>query len=73
MGEVYAKPAPVPEAPSADSDLAGAIRELAEAIRAEREERLLWERGVLESLLALVQSAAPRDDLGPEPPVGAAN
>ena len=60
-----------PERATTADDLAASIRELAEAIRQERAERIEWERGLLESLQALALALAQRD--GPEPaPLGGA-
>jgi transcriptional regulator with XRE-family HTH domain len=53
------------------SELAASIRDLAQAIEAERAERLEWERGILSALLELGRARDPRDD--PEPvPLGGA-
>ena len=53
-----------PERAATADDLAASIRELAEAIRQERAERIEWERGLLESLQALALALVQRD--GPE-------
>lgn len=61
---VYGVPEEPPEPEPTRDDLAGSIRELAEAIRQERAERIEWERGLLESLQALALALVQRD--GPE-------
>ena len=65
----FGEPEPVAAA-TTEGDLAGSIRELAEAIRQERAERIEWERGVLESLQALAQALVQRDDPEPAPRAG---
>jgi hypothetical protein len=68
---LYGSEPPGASASPPPDDLAASIRELAEAIRQERAERVEWERSVVEVVRELAQALSQRDDPEPVPPASA--